>query len=152
MTYDARQIANWFVRRANQDGRVLSIMSLLKLSYIAQGWHLEIYDRPLFHNRIEAWQYGPVIPDVYAAFRKQGIKPTKVLENYSGVLDSDCERFLEQIYKIYGDMPPMRLSKLTHVAGGPWDSSIKFGGIYSEIPNELIKRHYVEKREIANAS
>ena len=28
--YDARQIANWFIRRAAQEGRSLSIMSLLK--------------------------------------------------------------------------------------------------------------------------
>ncbi|AVW92216.1 Panacea domain-containing protein [Celeribacter baekdonensis] len=64
MAYDARQIANWFVVRAQREGRTLSIMSLLKLTYIAHGWHLEMQEVPLFSNRIEAWQYGPVIPEV----------------------------------------------------------------------------------------
>ena len=37
--YDARQIANWFVRRAAQDGRRLTIMQVLKLVDISHGWH-----------------------------------------------------------------------------------------------------------------
>ena len=52
--YDARQIANWFVTRAKQDANVLSVTTLLKLCYIAHGWHLELLGGPLFNNRIEA--------------------------------------------------------------------------------------------------
>lgn len=50
---DARSVANWFVRRAADDARVLSIMELLKLTYIAHGWHLEIYKKPLVFNRTD---------------------------------------------------------------------------------------------------
>lgn len=55
------------------DGRPLSVMELIKLTYISHGWHLEMYGGPLFHNRIEAWRHGPVIPDVYHAFQSQGL-------------------------------------------------------------------------------
>ena len=58
MTYDARQIANWFVNRAARDEKV---MSMLKLTYFAHGWNLETKETPLFSNRVEAWQHGPVI-------------------------------------------------------------------------------------------
>ena len=148
MTYDARQIAGWFIERAASDGQTLSIMSLLKLAYIANGWHLEIYNCPLFHNRIEAWRYGPVIPDLYHAFRPQGIRPAKPLDDHPPV-QGETDEFLEQVYGIYGGMSPFRLSALTHVKDGPWDFVTSNGGTYSQIPDHLIKQHYVNKRAAA---
>lgn len=150
MIYDARQIANWFIERAAKEGRALSIMSILKLAYIAHGWRLEIKDRPLFENRIEAWQHGPVIPDVYSAFRSQGVVPSKSLPGFDGVIADDDANFLEEIYKIYGKMSPFALSDLTHVVGGPWHTARKIGGWYAPIPNNLIRDHYVAKRRQAN--
>ncbi len=149
MTYDARQIANWFIRRAESDGRRLTIMSVLKLTYIAHGWHLEMNDKPLFKNRIEAWQYGPVIPDVYQAFRDQGIRPTKLLKDYPAEFDDKTEDFLEQVYSIYGSTSPFRLSELTHIPDGPWQIAVKMGGTYTRIPDDLIKLHYISKRQKA---
>lgn len=150
MTYDARQIANWFIERAANDGRALSIMSLLKLAYIAHGWNLEMRKTPLFSNKIEAWRYGPVIRDVYNAFRPQGINPTKLDASFPVPSDAADVGFLEQIYQIYGGMSPFRLSELTHEAGGPWETASKLGGSYAEIPNDLILGHYVQKRQLAN--
>lgn len=150
MPYDARQIANWFVTRAQRDGRNLSIMSLLKLTYIAHGWHLETHDKPLFHNRIEAWQYGPVIPDVYRDFRSQGIDVSAPVKAPSPNFTNADESFLEQVWNIYGKLSPFRLSELAHVSGGPWDIATRTGGYYAPIPNELIKQHYDLKRFEAN--
>jgi uncharacterized phage-associated protein len=152
MAYDARQIANWFVERANRDGRRLSIMSLLKLTYIAHGWHLETRQSALFNNRIEAWRYGPVIPDVYNAFRSQGVNviaPISVAQ--PAMLGVDDQSFLEEIWKIYGSLDPFHLSELTHVAGGPWDLATKTGGYYAKIPDELILQHYQLKRAQSRA-
>ncbi len=147
MVYDARQVSNWFIDRAVKDGRSLSIMSLLKLVYIAHGWRLEMCNVPLFHNRIEAWQYGPVIPDVYNTFRPKGVNLQSPDPAYPQNVDDDDADFLEQIYGIYGKMSPFRLSELTHEPGGPWDTATKWGGWYAEIPNDLIKSHYVSKRQ-----
>ena len=146
MTYDARQIANWFVSRAERDDRTLSIMSLLKLTYIAHGWHLEMRNRPLFSNAIQAWQYGPVIPEVYNAFRRQGINIKVPVPSTSTPVLKEDEGFLEQIYDIYGKLGAFQLSNLTHISGGPWDIATKSGGSPATIPDELIRQHYVAKR------
>ncbi|MGA0540298.1 Panacea domain-containing protein, partial [Neotabrizicola sp. VNH66] len=101
MTYDARQVANWFVTSAQREGRTLSIMSLLKLTYIAHGWHLETQNEPLFGNRIEAWQYGPVIPDVYNDFRRQGVAVTGTVNTVPKcAFDPVDESLLDQVWNI----------------------------------------------------
>ena len=150
--YDARQIANWFVTRANKDGRTFTIMQLLKLVYISHGWHLEMRKTPLIANKIEAWKYGPVIPDVYNAFRAQGVQPQKTVNVESPAVGSRDEHLLEQIYQLYGKMAAMQLSDLTHEPGGPWDISTKQWGYFAPIPNDLIQQHYELKRSQGQAS
>ena len=146
MQYDAKQIANVFIHRAAEHGKVLSIMQLLKLIYIAHGWNLALYGRPLIHNRIEAWQHGPVIPDVYHAFRGQGVHIQNKVDVPAQGLDPQTDNILEQIYNMYGEMSPFKLSDITHVSGGPWHVASKNGN-YAHIPDYIIKAHYDEKRQ-----
>ena len=47
----------------------LTNMKLNKLLYFAQGYYLKKYGRPLFDNAIEAWEHGPVVPEVYSAYK-----------------------------------------------------------------------------------
>ncbi|CUH85154.1 putative phage-associated protein [Thalassovita mediterranea] len=148
--YDARQIANWFVGRFAQEGKKASIMTLLKLVYIAHGWFLETRLRPMFPNQIQAWKHGPVIPDIYREFRSQGIDIKSKIPNFDdcSIADEDvC--LLEDIFRIYGSMSPFVLSDLTHIPGGPWDIATKRGGNYAEITNDLILAHYQAKRSAA---
>jgi|AntRauTorcE11898_2_1112593.scaffolds.fasta_scaffold05951_4 uncharacterized phage-associated protein len=151
MPYNASEIASWFVARARENERVLSIMELLKYVYIAQGWHLEMHDQPLFLNKIEAWKYGPVVPDVYKKFRQA--ESYFVDERQAAPvehLDASTKHLLEQIYSKYGHLSPFRLSEITHEKDGPWDEASTNYGYYAPISNESIKRHYREKREAAN--
>ena len=152
MAYDARIIANWFVTRAQRDGKVLSIMSLLKLIYFAHGWNLEMRKAPLISNGIQAWQYGPVIPEVYRAFRSQGIDVRQPLASNAATVMPGDEILLEQIYAIYGVMSPFQLSDLTHEDGGPWHIATQLRGWYAPIPDDLIRAHFELKRAKANVA
>lgn len=145
--YDARQIANWFVQRAARDGRQLSIMQLLKLVYISHGWYMEMSGAPLFPNKIEAWKRGPVIPDVYRAFRGQGINITAPIQDFQPPENPYAENILEQIYNGYGQIHAFRLSEMTHEQGGPWDIASKKFGYFAPITNDLILSHYRQKRQ-----
>lgn len=145
--YDARQIANWFVRRAARDGKQLSIMQLLKLVYIAHGWHLEMRKSPLIHNKIEAWKYGPVIPDVYNAFRAQGIIIQDPIPPVGESVSDHVAHLLNEIYRIYGHMSAQRLSDITHEDGGPWSIATLQSGWFAPISNDVILAHYRKKRK-----
>lgn len=146
--YDARQIANWFVTRARKDDRTLTMPILLRLCFIAHGWHLEIHEMPLFENRIEAWEYGPVVLDVYYAFKSHDSNVTKTVRvpGSDNRFDSAVEDLLAQVYDIFGNKSPQQLKRYTDPIGGPSDIAMKVGGKFALIPPELVRQAYILKR------
>ena len=42
-----------------------SRLKLLKLLYYIQGYHLAMFHKPLFNDKIQAWIDGAVVPSVY---------------------------------------------------------------------------------------
>ena len=146
--HDARQIANWFVTRARKNDRTLPMPTLLRLCFIAHGWHLEIHETPLFENRVEAWGYGPVILDVYYAFRSKDSAVTKTVRvpGPDNRFDSAVEDLLGQVYDKFGHKSAEQLTRYTDPVGGPCDIAIKVGGEFAPIPPELVRQAYELKR------
>ena len=142
MAYDARQVANWFIRRAHRDGRVLSISAILKLTYFAQEQSLAERNLPLFPNIIQAWRYGPVIVEVYESFRRQDKGVSVPLLGVPDIQDASDTALLERVWNAYGKRSAAELSRLTHVRDGPWHMATKIGGWYAPIPAELIKQYH----------
>ena len=80
-------IANEFLKKPNATGR-LTQMQLLKLTYIAHGWNLAVNGEPLVSEPVEAWNYGPVIRDLYNHIRFYGSDPIK-----RPIADTDSSAF-----------------------------------------------------------
>ena len=74
--YNPIIIANYFLSKYGVDYNITP-MKLVKLVYIAHGWHLGITNNALIDENPEAWKYGPVIPRVYHTFKKFGKNPVK---------------------------------------------------------------------------
>ena len=74
---DVQDVARFFIDLAKRQndldrGDMMTNLRLQKLLYFAQGWHLARFGRPLFDASIEAWPYGPVVPEVYRAYKEYG--------------------------------------------------------------------------------
>ena len=154
MFYDARQIANQFIRLAEEnDSRTLSIMTVLKLVYFAHGWRMALRDgdgNPLISETVEAWKYGPVVPSVYYFFRPQGVYGLSVVSQLrERSMDAYDQAILKRVYEIYGNMSAPQLSRLTHVRGGPWHRTVSTHGYGADIPDEWICAHFVDKMQRA---
>ena len=120
-------------------------MQLLKLVYIAHGWMLGLYGRPLIRDEIQAWKYGPVIPDLYAAIRHYRGNPVEDIpvswtENQQ--LDELENDLITQVYDKYGHLSGPALSQLTHQKNSPWHAVYDSRGWADTIPNDLIRVHY----------
>lgn len=145
--YDVITIADSILKIAKKKGKTLTPLQLMKLVYIAHGWSLGLGRGDLFSERIEAWKYGPVIPDLYHATKKWGRDPIPLEKIGDGVdVDSDTQAFLEDVFNKYGHMHGVSLSSLTHRNGTPWHDVYQDGVFGIEIPDDLIKAHYEKLR------
>lgn len=145
--YDVLTVADAILKIAKARGQSLTPMQLMKLVYIAHGWSLGLRNVDLFRNRIEAWQYGPVMPDLYHATKRFGRDPIPlhlVGDASQLPVSHDDAAFLADVYNKYGHLDGIQLSYLTHQGGTPWDCVYRQGVSRIEIPDELIRRHYRE--------
>lgn len=62
-------VANYLLYIMGEAFDDLTNMKLNKLLYFAQGHYLQRYGKPLFDNAVEAWDHGPVVPEVYTAYK-----------------------------------------------------------------------------------
>lgn len=154
-------IANYFIAKSLVDGVDMTPMKLLKLIYIAHGWHLALNDgEPLIDEAVEAWQYGPVVPSVYHEFKEYGNTPIRKLSTIynnrshvlTPVISNDKKEFLDKIWEVYKKYDGLELSTLTHQKGTPWDIVWNdLGGNKKksvQIPDKLIEEHYKIKNSV----
>jgi len=136
--YSAADIANYFLFKAQQENQeLLSNLKLQKLLYYAQGLYLVVNRKPLFKERIEAWTYGPVIPDVYHTYKKydaSGIPADKKFKLKS--IDEETRDFLDEIIEAFGQFSAIRLMEISHT-----DQCVTDARINSEITQEAMRKH-----------
>ncbi|MCX7585008.1 Panacea domain-containing protein [Phenylobacterium sp. 58.2.17] len=147
--HDSRIIANRFLELAERNGDTLTPMQVLKLVYIAHGWMLGLHGRALIRDRVEAWQYGPVIPVLYNAMRRFGGSAVAGrLAASPETLTAEEEDIVEQVYAEYGRFTGPQLSRLTHAIDTPWDLTYRPGEFGVQISDDLVEDHY---RQLAQA-
>lgn len=144
---DARLVANRFLELADMDGRPLTPMQVLKLVYIAHGWRLGTAGQPLIEQPVEAWQYGPVIRDLYNAMRGFGGGAVQgpLSLGYGARADRlspEEDALVRRVYELYGQMSGMQLSRITHADGTPWQQAYTPGRHGTEISDDAIADHY----------
>jgi uncharacterized phage-associated protein len=161
MPFNATTVANEFLKIARDKGEAITSMKLQKLVFYAHGWSLALANEPLICNRIEAWDYGPVIPDLYQVFKVYGNEPitapaqewvvrdkkmvliTPMLETCPEEIERmGAQKIIARVWQQYGRFTAARLSNATHAPGTPWAQVYKSGERNILIPNPVIKTYF----------
>jgi uncharacterized phage-associated protein len=127
--------------------QVYTHLQIQKLVYYCHAWMLAIYDKSLIRQEVCAWEYGPVIEDLYHALKKYGKDQVQVIPR---IRREQCspeeEGTIEAVLKQYGGLSGIHLSSLTHSEGSPWHQTVqKNRGRSAAIPQELIQAYYKDE-------
>ena len=143
MAYKALDIAKKLIKLADYDtangGDNLTNLKLQKLLYYEQGYHLAQFDSPLFDEKIEAWMYGPVVPEVYNYYQQNGASVLPVEDDVIELTD-DEEVMFAQVYEAYRDFSAIGLMNKTHQES-PW-ASLERRGHGVEITQESMRKFF----------
>ena len=156
--YDALEVARHIVNYCNEKNYSISNLKLQKLLYFVQAYFLIASPdkKPCFWDTIEAWDFGPVVPNVYSEFKQFGgtnipkisvyydsslgsfyadpiqFKDDKITKNDKKLIDDVIEKF-----KLY---TASDLVTLTH-AQAPWRDTYA-RGCRKEIKVEAIRDYF----------
>ena len=150
---DARTVANYMVYIMSDAFDDLTNMKMNKLLYFAQGHYLARYGRPLFDDRIEAWDHGPVVPSVYYAYKSFGDGPIK--DYNPDIVDQitpEAEEILFGVARKYGGFTASYLRKMTQVVGAPCGQVYRRGCANVEIPLDSIRDYFSDLGNIEPAT
>jgi uncharacterized phage-associated protein len=154
---DPRSIANLMLDESERIGHRMTNLALQKLLYFAHAIFLIEQKRPLVSGYFEAWEYGPVHPAAYQAFKAAGSNPITFratrLDIATGLRrpilptsDTDVVQHVARIVQSYGRMTPGRLVDISHAKGAPWHfvvdkgrTSLSFG---MRIPDSVIRERF----------
>lgn len=120
--YTCQDIANYFLALCDRldAGDAITNLKLQKLVYYAQGFYLAITGRRLFNEQLEAWQHGPVVPELYHKYKQYGFQALEPDQDFQiASIDGDTRDILDEVYNVYGQFSAWKLRDLTHQEP-PW--------------------------------
>lgn len=136
----ALDVAQYIINETLNKGYPVSNLKLQKMLYFVQGVMLVNYGRPAFEDRIEAWQYGPVVPEVYFAYSSYGATP--ILLQYDEInLDAEEKNAANIVIKSFLKTPAFALVNETHKVNSPWYDAYHSSGD-NIISNESIVQYF----------
>ena len=140
----AREVANFFIDLANCDeyGDGMTNMRLNKLLFFAQGHYFARTGKPLFDDDFKAWEYGPVVSDIYQKYKCYGRKPFSEIDSdyCSEDFAPDELEVLLDVAREYGKLATSELVNITHRNNSPWVTS--FTSLGQAIPKHQIKDYF----------
>ncbi len=117
---EALNVANYIIDNWSDKFEITNL-KLNKLVYYSQVESLRKYNRPLFDDIVEAWQYGPVEPVVYHTFSSYG-RNCITKSSDLAILDGTSKKLIDSVMDKLGMLTAFDLVTLSHKPDGAWAS------------------------------
>jgi len=136
--YTALDFAKYIVKKCIDDSHPISNLQLQKILFYIQKDFLQ-RNQLAFCDEIEAWQFGPVVPNVYYHYCGYGAMPI-IHTGEDSTLDDSTKRYVNPIVEEKRELYPWAMVEETHKPNGAWDRIYRNGyGNHCTIPTDLIK-------------
>lgn len=142
--YSALSVARHIIRKCDELGRTISNLKLQKILYFVQAEFLVDTNKPCFNEAIEAWSFGPVVPEVYRAYKVYGSANIPV-RAASGVdfISQEDQQIIDAMVERCAAYSASQLVEITHHQE-PWIKAYKQG--YNQvITQDSIQQYFAEE-------
>lgn len=118
-------------------GDNMTKIQLQNLLYYCQGFHLAIYDKPLFGDKVVAQKLGAIIPSISEKYAQ--LHPSSRIEppSVDTVHCHETQWIIGEVYKIYGQYTASTLTSM--MQNEPWENTEND----SEINLESMKTYFL---------
>lgn len=137
----ASEIAKYIINKCIELDKPISNLPLQKIMYFVHiGFLKQTSKKLITDKKFEAWQWGPVIRDVYLEYRIFGSNELAIPKNVNLDLDEDDRRIIDDIIKDSVNLRPWELVQRSHNPNGAWAKVYREGdGAKRCIPDDLIQ-------------
>lgn len=142
--YSALTIARYIIQRCNSKNRSISNLKLQKILYFVQAEFLVTRNRPCFVENIVAWNFGPVVPEVYQEYKIFGSANIPVIGNLARpiILPQGDQELIDGIVDECAKYSASTLVEITHNQT-PWREAYR-SNWNNVISNERIREYFAE--------
>jgi uncharacterized phage-associated protein len=138
--YKAINLSKYIVSKCIKDNIPISNLQLQKILFYIQKSFLKKRGEVAFGDVIEAWQFGPVVPNVYYYYCGFGAMPISYSYDSYYLESEEDLNIVNEIIEAKRELNPWDLVAETHKKNGAWDKIYNDGsGNHAPIPVELIK-------------
>lgn len=129
LNLNAIDIAKYIINKCNVENNPISNLQLQKILYYIQRDFLKKYNIILFNDSIEAWRFGPVVPEVYYNFCGFGSMKIRSIypESENIQLSSEYKNTINMIVNQKRQLDPWTLVEETHAKDKAWDITYQDG-------------------------
>lgn len=159
MSYNVLDVCRYVINYSNEHDYGISNLKLQKVLYFIQAYFLtnKKDQIPCFDEKIEAWDFGPVVPEAYHEYKQYGSGDIPTVESYilfdkddiwnfervgfddNIILDEDKE-LIDKVIDKFSKYSATDLVSLTHKQS-PWmDAYVPYQN--NEITTEAIREYF----------
>lgn len=163
-TYLAQDVARYIINYSNDQNYGVSNLKLQKLLYFVQAFFLINTKEkcPCFSNLIEAWDFGPVVPDVYHEYKQYGSTDIPKINSFfifnsenpwsvstvdydNSIIDGSDKKLINEVVNHFANYSATDLVAITHQQA-PWKNAYK---PYQNniITNEAISEYFSDETQ-----
>jgi len=105
--YDVQDVAEYVITYSEVKDYGISNLKLQKILYLIQAYSLIHTKKPCFSEDIEAWDFGPVIPEVYRKYKQFGSTDIQIrfrrLEEVQKGFEREDRKRIEEVVDRFAD-------------------------------------------------
>ena len=161
--YDILDICRYVINYSNDKEYDISNLKLQKLLYFIQAYFLIEIKTPCFHEAIEAWDFGPVVPVAYNEYKQYASTHIPYIESYleydinniwdsikrveynDNIISSNDKNLINAVVDKLENYTATDLVTLTHNQS-PWINAYD-ENTHNEITNQSLYDYFINKGE-----